>query len=176
MSEETDSKAEFAWAQDQLETLIADQRSCILGTSGTGGSPLASYAPTWADESRRFHVYVSAIAPHYAHLRKTARASVMLIEDEAAAENLFARKRLTMSCAAELLARDSAEWNDLMERMQARLGSTMASLRGLLDFGLFRLVAESGRLVLGFGKAYEVSGPDLRVVDHAGGGGHRSKR
>ncbi len=166
---------EIEWARERMDALLDGSRSCILGTAADDGTPLASYAPFCVDEKRRFDVYVSAMALHYGHLRRTGRASVMLIEDEAKAENLFARQRLTLDCAARLVDRGSEEFAGTMERMEARLGSTMGYLRELLDFGLFQLAPSEGRLVLGFGKAYRVGGEGLAEIGFLGGGGHRSK-
>ena len=170
-----DDEKEFEWARERMAGLLVGQRCCALGTAGADGTPLASYAPVYIDEARRFHVYVSAMALHYGHLRKTGRASVMLIEDEGTAENLFARQRLTLDCAARLVERGSPEFVATMERMEERLGSTMGYLKDLIDFGLFQLAPSEGRLVLGFGKAYRVWGEGLSELGYVGGGGHRSK-
>tara|TARA_B110000037_G_C16676624_1_gene324942 strand:- start:165 stop:458 length:294 start_codon:yes stop_codon:yes gene_type:complete len=97
----------------------------------------------------------------------------MFIEDEATADNLFARKRLTLDCEASIVERDTDEWNGLMDRSTERLGETMGYLRGMKDFDLFRLVAKSGRLVLGFGKAYQVSGDGLSEIGFVKSSGHK---
>ncbi|EDY81362.1 hypothetical protein VDG1235_980 [Verrucomicrobiia bacterium DG1235] len=51
----------------------------------------------------------------------------------------------------------------------------MEYLRDLVDFDLFCLTPEEGRLVLGFGKAYRVFGDGLSEISYLGAGGHRSK-
>lgn len=172
-----EEQSEFEWARQEMERLLERSLSCVLGTSGQHGEPLASYAPFLRDGGTgELFVYVSALAKHYAHLRKGRRASVMIIEDERAAENLFARKRLTLDCSVEMVGRDTVEFEERMGRMEARLGPTLGYLKGMTDFDLFRLVPEEGRLVLGFGKAYAVHGPELGSVGYVrSGGGHRSK-
>lgn len=170
-----EQEEEFAWASREMATLLEEQRSCVLGTASASGRPLSSYAPFWRDAEGAFYVFVSALAQHYGHLSKTERASVMVIEDEASSENLFARKRLTVDCACERLAREAADWSATLDAMEARLGATLGHLRGMADFDLFRLTPKSGRLVLGFGKAYRIAGKRLDDIGYIGTGGHREK-
>lgn len=166
---------ELAWASEELEQILQSVRSCMLATVSKSGVPLQSYAPVFVDERRQFFVYVSAMAKHYAHLRKSGLASLSLIEDESTAENLFARKRVTVDCRAKSVERDTDEWKVGVENLEQRHGETMAFLKDLVDFDLFCLTPSEGRLVLGFGKAYRVSGEALQEVSYIGAGGHRGK-
>lgn len=166
---------EFESALAEMEDLIDSVRCATLASCDSGGSPLASYAPVYVDENRCFHVYISSMAKHTSQIRRARKASVMLIEDESVAENLFARKRLTVDCAAEVIPRDSSAWNDIMLKMEERHGETMSSLKDLVDFDLFRLAPSEGRLVLGFGRAFRIFGDGLHEIGYVGGGGHRSK-
>ncbi|MDQ8180230.1 pyridoxamine 5'-phosphate oxidase family protein [Pelagicoccus sp. SDUM812005] len=173
---DTENRDELEWAKRELAALRESVRSCVLATASSSGQPLSSYAPVFIDEAGDFFVYVSAMAKHYAHLKKTGKASLSLIEDESVALELFARKRVTVDCEAELMKRDSAPWIAAMAGLEARHGATVGYLKGLLDFDLFRLRPSEGRLVLGFGKAYRVSGPGLAEVAFLGAGGHRSAK
>lgn len=166
---------EFESARLEMGLLIESVRSAILASVDGDGIPLSSYAPVYVDENRCFHVYISSMAKHTSQIRRSSKASVMLIEDESVAQNLFARKRLTVDCHAEVIARDSADWIDIVAKMEERHGETMSSLIGLVDFDLFRLIPSEGRLVLGFGRAYRIFGEGLAEIGYVGGGGHRSK-
>lgn len=166
---------EFESAQAEMEELIASIRSVILASSGSKGEPLSSYAPVFVDESRHFFVYISSMAKHTSQIRRSKLASAMLIEDESTADNLFARKRLTVDCSAQVVERGTSEWRSSMDALEARHGETVASLKGLVDFDLFELSPIEGRLVLGFGRAYRVFGERLQDIGYVGGGGHRSK-
>ncbi|MDQ8203245.1 pyridoxamine 5'-phosphate oxidase family protein [Pelagicoccus sp. SDUM812003] len=172
---DTDEEKEFEWAAKEMEALLQRVRCCQLATVSSSGSPLASYAPVFVDEERRFYVFVSAIAKHYGHLKRSGKASLSMIDDESASENLFARKRLTVDCDVALVERDSEAWLEGTAGLQRRGGETMGYLKELSDFDLFRLRASEGRLVLGFGKAYRVSGERLETIAYLGAGGHRSK-
>lgn len=172
---DTTDSDEFSWAKQELERLRTEVRSCILATVSASGQPLSSYAPAFIDGSGDFLVFVSAMAKHYGHLRKNGLASLSLIEDESKAEELFARKRLTVDCAAILISRESEDWQAGIAGLEERHGSTMGYLKDLVDFDLFRLRPSEGRLVLGFGKAYRVFGDGLSEIGHLGAGGHRAK-
>lgn len=173
---DTEEEKEFAWAKEEARTLRERVKSCMLATVSSDGQPLSSYAPFFWDEHGRFYVFVSAMAKHYGHLRKNGKTSLSLIEDEAAAENLFARKRLTVDCVASLIVRGSEEWESGIAGLVARHGSTMEYLKDLVDFDLFALEPGEGRLVLGFGKAYRIFGEGLGELSHLGAGGHRTQR
>ncbi|MBK1877033.1 HugZ family protein [Pelagicoccus mobilis] len=166
---------ELAGAQDELRKLLDRVRSCMLATVSNTGSPLSSYAPVWINEKGEFYVYVSAMAKHYGHLKKSGVASVALIEDETHAEELFARKRVTVNCSAELIERGDEEWALGMAGLEKRHGSIVGYLKDLVDFDLFRLRPSEGRLVLGFGKAYRIFGDGLSEIGFLGAGGHRKK-
>lgn len=166
---------EFETARIEMDSLIESVQSVILASVDGAGDPLSSYAPFFVDESCRFYIYISSIAKHTSQIRRSKRASVMLIEDESVTENLFARKRLTVDCQALIVDRDSSDWMHIISKMESRHGETMSYLKELVDFDLFKLTPGEGRLVLGFGRAYEVSGESLKDIGYVGGGGHRSK-
>lgn len=166
---------EFETALSEMGMLIETVKSVILASVDTNEYPLSSYAPVYVDQNRCFYVYISSMAKHTSQIRRSAKVGVMLIEDESVADNLFARKRLTVDCVAEVIARDSKDWKDLISKMEMRHGDTMSSLKGMIDFDLFRLTPSEGRLVLGFGRAYRVFGDGLQEIGYVGGGGHRSK-
>lgn len=164
---------ELEWASVEMEALLGDLKSCLLATVSASGVPLSSYAPFWMSPERSFYVYVSGMAKHYGHLRKTKVASLSLIEDEGGSDEIFARKRLTVDCSTELIPRNSEEWQRGISGLEERHGEIVSYLKKLVDFDLFRLTASEGRLVLGFGKAYRVSGDGLKDVGFLGAGGHR---
>lgn len=172
---DTEKEEELSWAKNEMQNLLAEVNSCMLATVSPQGKPLSSYAPFYRDDAGDYFVYVSGMAKHYAYLKKSGLASLSVIEDEAGASELFARKRLTVDCQASLVNRGSEDWENKMKGMEQRHGSTLSYLRDLVDFDLFRLRPSSGRLVLGFGKAYQVSGDGLSEVAFLGAGGHRSK-
>ncbi|MEM9158236.1 MAG: pyridoxamine 5'-phosphate oxidase family protein [Verrucomicrobiota bacterium] len=168
--------SEFEEAKVGMEKLIAESKSVVLGTAGREANPLASYAPVVWDEGRSMFVYVSRMGKHYAQMSSTGRASGMLIEDEATAENLFARKRLVVDCDVLKIERGSERFEEKMGLLEERHGETAGYLKELVDFDLFELKPREGRLVLGFGKAYRVFGDGLSEIGYVGGGGSGHKK
>lgn len=136
--------------------LIDERRSLILATCTADGSPLSSYAP-FVFERGRFYIFVSRLAGHTSNLLDQPRCSVLLIEDESPAENIFARKRLSVACLATALERTNPRFTELMSQFRARFGAVMDMLESLPDFVLFELTpTEDANLVQGFAQASSV--------------------
>ena len=159
---------EFAEAQAGYEALLDKFQSIQLGTADQKGVPEASYSPSIVDKGRNFYVHVSELASHTSNLRDSARASVLIIEDESTAENLFARKRVAYQCSASLIERHSDQWESVVDQFEEKFGKIIGFLRSMEDFHLFKLTPTSGRLVLGFGQAYDVSGTGMKDLSHVG--------
>ena len=141
-------------------------RSLQLSTIGKNGRPESSYAPFVVDQNNQFYIYISALARHTKNLLHDSRAGIMFIEPEEQAENIFARKRLTFNCDAEIVVRESQDWMRIMSLFDDFAGELMQTLRMLADFQLIRLKPNSGLFVKGFGKAYEISGEKMDQLSH----------
>lgn len=152
----SDAKPEPA---DVLARLLSEYRTASLATVSSAGLPQASYVPVALDGSKRFLFFVSDLSEHTANLRDSGRASLMLIEDEGRTEQLFARNRATFSGTVQPVPRDAPEWEAAASTYGERFGKLFEMLAGLKDFHMFALTPETIRLVVGFGSAYEVSGP-----------------
>jgi putative heme iron utilization protein len=131
-------------------------QSLMLSTIAVGGHPQSSYTPFVMGGDRNFYIFVSALASHTQNLQTTPQAGILLIEDEAQAQQIFARQRLMYDCTVELVDRHNPQWTIWADRFKARFGSIIDMLRQLPDFQIFKLVPISGRFVVGFGAAYEV--------------------
>jgi len=149
--------------------------SLLLATADAQGVPNASYAPYVTDDAGCYFVYVSELATHTANLRAIPWASVLFIEDEDKAQQLFARRRLTCDCSVEAIGRGTPLWEHVLDRLEERHGKLMAMLRGLQDFHLFRLVPLKAGYVRGFAQAYELGGAQLSEIRHVNDKGHRPK-
>lgn len=135
-------------------------RTLQLATVDGEGNPNASYAPFVLQEDG-YYVLISEIARHARNLQQVPKVSLMLIEDETGARELFARKRLTFDAVAEVVARDDARWEKAVAALEGRFGEIVKGLSNLKDFVLFRLKPEQGLFVKGFGQAFRVSGDEL---------------
>jgi putative heme iron utilization protein len=152
---------------EEIMQFIDARRSLQLASLDENGMPYASYAPFAVGEDCLF-VLLSEIAIHAVNLLKNPAASVLIIEDEGPAEELFARVRVNYAVRAEHLDYGSNDWQLAMERLVERHGERPRKLGEHTDFKMFRLVPQSGRYVKGFGKAYTLVGNSLSgtAVDH----------
>jgi len=161
--------------QEFLE-LVDGSRGVIMATADEAGEPEASYAPFVRDEDLRIYVYLSELARHTANVLATGRASLLWLAEEVDGGNPFARPRLVLRCSATRVGRDCAEWASGVARLQQRFGGTMALLQQLGDFHLFRLQPVAGTYVMGFGRAYHLSGERLATVQLSRGADRFEKR
>lgn len=150
--------------EQRLSTEVLDfiksRRSLQLATLQEDGAPFASYAPFGVGDEC-LYVLLSDIAVHGRNLQRDPRASVLIVEDEDTAGELFARIRVNYRMQAELLEYGSARWRTGLDCLVARHGERPRNLSELQDFKLFRLVPQGGRYVKGFGKAYTLAGETL---------------
>ena len=148
-------------------------RSLMLATVDADGMPNVSYAP-FALGQEGYYVLISDIARHARNLKQVPKVSLMLIEDEANARQLYARQRLTFDASVRIVERDSEEWPLGVAALLARHGEIVAGLSKMEDFTLFCLQPQMGLYVKGFGQAYRVNPHDLIDVLHLTEG-HRSQ-
>ena len=142
--------------------------SVLMATASADGEPDASYA-VYLFRDDAYYVYVSELATHTVNLMATARVSLMFIEDESKAQNLFARQRMTLECAASEIGRGTDMFEAVLDTFEQRYGNFIQMLRTLSDFHLFRFKPESGTYVRGFGQAYRLEGKGLRQITHIRG-------
>ncbi|PZO40697.1 MAG: pyridoxamine 5-phosphate oxidase [Shackletoniella antarctica] len=131
-------------------------QSLMLSTVDGGGQPQASYAPYVIDDRHQIYIFTSGLSAHTDNLHATGLASVLLIEDESAAPQVFARQRISYDCRATLLPRGNPSWEAIADRFEQRFGEIISMLRSLEDFQIFCLSPQGGRFVMGFGAAYAV--------------------
>ncbi len=143
-------------------------KSVILSTADRHGQPNASYAPCVVDEDRNIYIFVSGLSAHTQNLTDTGTASTLFIQDEARSPQMFARQRLSYSCAATLVDRQSDHWQSIIQQFESRFGNIIEVMKGLADFRIFQLSPQSGRFVVGFGAAYDVDPNDLSRLIHKG--------
>ena len=147
--------------------LIADMRSLQLSTVGVDGIPHCGYAPYLHRPPGSFYIFVSQLATHTRHLLANGTVAIMIIADEHSTSQIFARTRVNYLCEVKRIAPDSPDYTLVLDDYQQRHGKMAGLLRQLPDFVLFQLQPMSGQFVMGFGKAYTLTGDDLSVFEHS---------
>ncbi|MEZ9338460.1 heme utilization protein HutZ [Vibrio splendidus] len=144
----------------EIKEFRQERRTLQLATVDEEGRPNVSYAP-FVQNQEGYFVLISDIARHARNLKANPQVSLMMIEDEESSKQLYARKRLTFDAQASVVERETELWTQVIGQMQERFGEIIDGLSQLQDFSLFKLEAENGLFVKGFGQAYQVSGDDL---------------
>jgi putative heme iron utilization protein len=137
--------------------LIASQHTLLLSTASAVGVPDISYAPFVRGHAGHFYIFVSEMAGHTANLLNNPQASILFIRPESECRNLFARERAVISCSVKEILRDDPIFIDRLQALQDKFGEVVSVLRSLSDFHLFALRPESGRFVIGFGRAFTIN-------------------
>lgn len=153
--------ASFDAALAAYQALSPRVSSLMLSTINADGTPHASYAPYVMDEAYRIYIFTSGLSAHTHNLLSTGLASVLLIEDEAETQQVFARQRITYDCQAGLLERGTPPWEVIAEQFEQRFGEIIQMLRQLEDFQIFGLSPTGGRFVMGFGAAFAIDPDNL---------------
>jgi len=151
------SKQELEDITKTYHELIASQQTLLLSTASANGIPDISYAPFVRDHAGLFYIYVSEMACHTANLLNNPQASALFIRPESASSNLFARERAVLNCSVKEIMRDDEIYSDRIQALQDKFGEVVSLLRSLSDFHLFALRPESGRYVIGFGRAFTIN-------------------
>ncbi|HDY8128750.1 TPA: heme utilization protein HutZ [Vibrio vulnificus] len=146
--------------EPEIKEFRQERQTLQLATVDADGRPNVSYAP-FVQNQEGYFVLISKIARHARNLLENPQVSLMMIEDEEGAKQLFARKRLTFDAVASVIERDTQLWHQVITQMEERFGEIVSGLSQLEDFVLFNLKAERGLFVKGFGQAYQVSGDNL---------------
>ncbi|GAB2656477.1 heme utilization protein HutZ [Vibrio panuliri] len=150
---------------EEVQQFRDSRQTLQLATIDAQGMANASYAP-FAFDRQGYYILVSDIAAHGQNLKVNPNVSILMIEDETEAKQIYARKRLTFDTTAQLIERKSEQWHQGLAALDRRFGDIIASLSQLGDFNLYRLIPKSGRYVKGFGQAYDVSSDDLLDFVH----------
>lgn len=166
----------LARAVGVIGEMTAAAKTVILGTVSEDGEPDASVAPAVIGKDRAIYVYVSELAMHTRNMVSSGRASVFLVEDENRSKNLLARKRLTFSCRVGEVPRTDESFDEKLDELKEKFGPVMEHLKSMLDFRLFRLQPDRGRLVIGFGQAYSVDPKDWTKLSHINDTSHVRER
>jgi putative heme iron utilization protein len=164
MSDRVDMTTEAL--REEIENFRDDFRTVVMATVSEDGVPDASYAPYIRDSAGRVYVYISGLSRHTRNLQANRQVSLLFIEAERQAQNVFARKRLNYICDADLVDRASADWAQVLDRFTARFGAFINTIRQLADFQLFCLTPKSGTYVRGFGQAFDLEGPGCGEIRH----------
>ena len=163
----------LAGVQADFDQFIGGFKTVQLASVSLSGQPEASYAP-FIRLDGVWYVYISELAQHTQNLLTTLQVSILLIEPEQTASNLFARKRASFQMCAKEVSRETERWSLIMDTFDAQFGDIIMVLRNLTDFHLMAMTPVSGGFVRGFAQAFTLGGNDMLTVNMRRELGHRS--
>lgn len=144
---------------DIIEKLLAYVQTLHMATLSSDNQPFVSYAPYIVSSDGHFFVFISELAQHTRNLLQNNEVSILIIEDEQDAQQIFARNRLQYQCQVARINKNDIQYDNLLNKMEQQFGETVSLLKQLPDFHLFRFTPQSGNLVVGFGQAYRLTPP-----------------
>ena len=178
MAKEARKGSALSRAKKTVNAFRSEFKTIILGTAAYNNVPDASVAPAVLGPDGAFYVFVSELSTHTQNIIDGGKASALIIQDEAESKQLLARKRLTFACEATEIVEGNMIYEARMEDLKTKFGPIMANLSQMEDFHMFCLQPISGRLINGFGQAFDVNPNDWNDLSQLGGSGqgHRRKK
>lgn len=168
MAEENEKPVyDHASVERDRDHLLA-YKSLIIVASLADKIPEIGTAPFVYDD-KSIYIYSSQLSRHTRALIEEKKAQFMLCQDEADAQNIWARHRLKFTADITEIVRDDPQFTVLCDKFEVAHGPTMRLIRDFADFHMLRLVPITGVLVLGFAKAFKVEGPEFEIVTHIDG-------
>lgn len=153
----------YQMLKPEIDRLNEKNKTLSMSTIDEQGRAYTSYTPFVCIDGN-YYIFITELAPHTQHILRQPDISIMVIDDESKSKNVFARVRVLYYTKASQVSRTSEEGVNVLQILQDRCGNTMNVLKQLSDFILFKLTPTSGRLVTGFGKAYELDAASLKAL------------
>ncbi|WP_052344351.1 HugZ family pyridoxamine 5'-phosphate oxidase [Bacillus ndiopicus] len=125
-----------------------------LATLDENGHPFTSCTP-FVKNNGKLYIYISQIAEHYQYLENSELSDVFLMADEETTKNPFATERVRLRCSARNIGNEGND--EIFSLFDEKFDAKMMTVFRGLDFALFELTPTSGRYVVGFGMAFNVS-------------------
>lgn len=141
---------------EEFQAFLDDKKSLMLSTVSNESEPFASYSPFVQDKNENYYVCVSSAVQHSINLTQSKKAHILIIEDEAKADNIYARKRLYFDANVEKFEENDLRAESIFELFDNKFGESLSFLRKMSDFRIYKLTANIKSLILGFGAAYQM--------------------
>lgn len=160
----------MASPHETLQSLVAETLVASLAVKDHDEEPavsLVAFTPVWSP--LRFHLFVSELSSHTPALRARPLCSLMLHASPSKDDpnSNHALTRLIVKARASFLSRDEANARGALTRWQRKYAIT-DMLAGLSDFQFVELEPVEATFIMGFGRAYKCTGPELATMEHQG--------
>lgn len=150
-------------AQQELNIFLNNIKTVVLSTVDKEGDPFASYSPYVKDDENNFYVFVSTAVQHSHNMYNTQKAHLLFIEDEAATDHIYARRRLYFKAKAEKFEENDDRFEKIAQLFEKRHGEQASLVRKMPDSRFYKLTPYDGNLVLGFGAAFKLDETNTKI-------------
>lgn len=147
----------------EVARLISTLPWIALATAGESGTPSISYVP-FAPVGGTFGIVVSRLAAHTANLLARRPAAILLVDGDSAKPDVYARSRLSVDVSVTPNEPGSTAASAIWSALERRHGETVSTLRSLPDFEAISLEPRSGRLILGFASAHDITDVAIKAL------------
>jgi putative heme iron utilization protein len=157
--------------QEKLNEFDQNFKSLVISSLTKDGHPFSSYAPFVKYEGN-YYAIVSRIAKHFENMLNNEKVSILFLEDEQSASNVFFRKRLSFMSTAKVI-----EDRHILQSVFHKKFGDFVEMLFQMDFEIVRFEVIEGRFVVGAGQAYHVDN-QLNVIEQMKGisSGHGHKK
>ncbi len=148
----------------RLRDLLTGQRLLALGVV-VEGRPVVGLVPyALAPDRSALLVQASRLAPHSKGLMAGGHWSGAIHEPDSPEADPLQIPRLSLEGTVEVLAGSDPAFQDAARAFLGRFPAAAMTL-SLPDFSLYRLVLDGGRLILGFGRALNLSRSSFKNLE-----------
>ena len=142
-----------------------DSFKCVIISSDFGEHCTASYPP-FVRDGEKIYVLLSEIAEHYASIKNAPKkVQILFLQNENEAKTIFARRRVSFNASAEFTPKNDEILAKFEEKFKNE--SAFEMIKKMSDFHIVKFALGKGRLVNGFGAAYDTDA--LKVITRVGG-------
>jgi heme iron utilization protein len=142
-------------SEQTLAHIIRETRLAALGTLHHGEPSLAMVAYVFAEDFSAFYIHVSRLGKHTRDMESDPRVSLLIAETDDQRADPQTLARVSLQGTAEVLLRDALD-HSLIKDMYLSRFPEAEPIFSLGDFNLWKITPKSGRLVAGFGRAFNL--------------------
>jgi putative heme iron utilization protein len=138
-----------------LARLIRGTRIAALGALHDSEPNLAMVAYVFAEDFSAFYIHVSKLGKHTRDMESDPRVSLLIAETDDQRADPQTLVRVSLQGTAEVLLRDALDYSLIKDMYLKRFPEAEPTF-SLGDFNLWKITPKSGRLVAGFGRAFNL--------------------
>lgn len=157
------AKSDYGKIESARDDILQSAQTLFVCVTGEDGLPDLGTSPFIRDDKGCFYIYTSTLSAHVRALVKGHETRFLLIADEGASQNIWARLRIKFTASVEIIERGSAQFDASADKMVAAFGATMSLIRQFSDFQMVKITPKAGVIVTGFASAFEVTGPEFTI-------------